>query len=269
MHAFYPRLLALCLLLCPMLAHAAEPAGASLSLLWALPFAGMLLSIAVCPLVLPHIWHDHFGKIAAFWVAAFLIPFSIGFGLDAALHNVVHALIGEYIPFILLLFALYTISGGILLWGTLPGSAKVNTSLLALGTALASIMGTTGAAMLFIRPILKANAHRQHNVHVVIFFIFLVANIGGGLTPLGDPPLFLGFLQSVRFMWTVQHMLPSVLFCAVVLLTLFYFLDRHYWRLDPAPQAHEKPQPVKIYGLGNLVLIAGGRWCRADVRRVA
>ncbi|WP_188705176.1 sodium:proton antiporter [Silvimonas iriomotensis] len=245
------------LMMLPALAFGAEPAGASLSLAWTIPFAGMLLSIAVFPLVAPHLWHDHFGKIAAFWIALFLLPFAAVFGVDAALHNVVHALVGEYIPFILLLFALYTISGGILVWGTLRGSPALNTGLLALGTLLASVMGTTGAAMLLIRPLLKANAHRQHNVHVVVFFIFLVANIGGGLTPLGDPPLFLGFLQGVTFMWTVQHMLPSVAFCAAVLLTLFYFLDRHFWKRDPAPVATEKPQPVKLYGTWNMLLIAG------------
>ncbi|MBB5192072.1 Na+/H+ antiporter NhaD/arsenite permease-like protein [Silvimonas terrae] len=250
------RLLPLLLLL-PAVALGAEPDGASLSLGWTIPFAGMLLSIALFPLLAPHLWHDHFGKIAAFWVALFLIPFALAFGPDAALHNVVHALVGEYIPFILLLFALYTISGGILVWGTLRGSPALNTGILALGTLLASVMGTTGAAMLLIRPLLKANAHRQHNVHVVVFFIFLVANIGGGLTPLGDPPLFLGFLQGVSFMWTVTHMLPSVAFCSAVLLTVFYFLDRHFWRRDPVPVITEKPKPVRLYGTWNMVLIAG------------
>ena len=245
------------LLLLPTLAFGAEPDGASLSLTWAIPFAGMLLSIALFPLLVPHIWHDHFGKIAAFWVAVFLAPFAAVFGADAALHNVVHALVGEYIPFILLLFALYTISGGILVWGTLRGSPALNTGLLALGTLLASVMGTTGAAMLLIRPLLKANAQRQHNVHVVVFFIFLVANIGGGLTPLGDPPLFLGFLQGVSFMWTVTHMLPSVTFCSALLLILFYFVDRHFWRRDPAPVITAKPKPLRLFGAWNFLLIAG------------
>ncbi|WP_283151254.1 sodium:proton antiporter [Silvimonas soli] len=251
------RFAALLTFLLPAAAFAASPDGANLSLAWTIPFAGMLLSIAVFPLLAPHFWHDHFGKIAAFWIAVFLVPFAMVFGPDAALHSVVHALVGEYIPFILLLFALYTISGGILVWGTLRGSAGLNTGLLALGTALASIMGTTGAAMLLIRPILKANAHRQHNVHVVVFFIFLVANIGGGLTPLGDPPLFLGFLQGVSFMWTVKHMFPSVLFCSAVLLAVFYVLDRRFWQRDPAPVATEKPQPIKLYGLWNMALIGG------------
>ena len=197
-------------LLLPAAARAADFHGEELGLLWGLPFALILLSIALCPLLLPNFWHHHFGKITAFWTVLFLVPLVAVFGFDAGVHTVVHALVEEYIPFILLLLALYTISGGILVWGNLHGSPKLNTALLAIGTALASVMGTTGAAMLMIRPLLKANDNRKHQVHVVVFFIFLVANIGGGLTPLGDPPLFLGFLKGVEVMWTVRHMMPPV-----------------------------------------------------------
>lgn len=240
------------------LAAGATPDGATLSLAWCIPFAGMLLSIALFPLLAPQFWHHHFGKIAAFWALALLLPYAGAFGVDASAHAVVHALMGEYIPFILLLLALYTISGGILVAGDLHGSARLNTGLLALGTILASIMGTTGAAMLLIRPLLRANAQRQHQVHVVVFFIFLVANIGGGLTPLGDPPLFLGFLQGVSFMWTVQHMLPSVAFCALVLLAVFYALDSWLWRKQTVAMPETTtPQPVRISGLWNVALIAG------------
>ena len=255
----FARLLAPLLLLClPGLALAATgPDGATLSLAWCLPFVGMLLSIALLPLVAPHFWHDHFGKVAAFWSLALLLPFGIAFGLEADAHALVHALVAEYIPFILLLLALYTISGGILVSGTLRGSATLNTGLLALGTVLASIMGTTGAAMLLIRPLLKANAGRPQQTHVVVFFIFLVANIGGGLTPLGDPPLFLGFLRGVSFMWTVEHMLPSVAFCSVILLLVFYALDTWLWRKAPAAPASGANIPVKLYGSFNLLLIAG------------
>ncbi len=196
------------LLFTPALAQAASFNGAELSLLWGIPFALILLSIATGPLFFSHTWHHHFGKITAGWTLLFLLPFTLAFGVSESVHLIAHALVGEYIPFIALLFALYTISGGILVWGNLEGSAKLNTGLLAIGTVLASIMGTTGAAMLLIRPLLKANDNRKHRVHVVIFFIFLVANIGGGLTPLGDPPLFLGFLKGVDFGWTVVHMFP-------------------------------------------------------------
>ena len=246
------------LLLFPLNAFAAELNGSEMSLLWGLPFAAILLSIAVFPLLLPHIWHEHFGKITAIWTLAFLLPFTAVYGLSAGFHTVIHALVAEYIPFILLLAALYTISGGILVWGNLHGSPKLNTALLAIGTLMASVMGTTGAAMLMIRPLLKANDNRQHRVHVVVFFIFLVANIGGGLTPLGDPPLFLGFLKGVSFMWTIQHMLLPVLLSSAILLAAFYALDTYYFRqesellpADPTPDS-----PLKIYGKINFLLLA-------------
>lgn len=234
--------------------------GAGLSLLWGLPFALILLSIATGPLLFSHTWHHHFGKITAALTLLFLIPFTWVFGVSESVHLVAHALVGEYIPFILLLFALYTISGGILVWGNLHGSPKLNTGILAVGTLLASLMGTTGAAMLLIRPLLKANDNRKHNVHVVVFFIFLVANIGGGLTPLGDPPLFLGFLKGVDFMWTVKHMLLPVLFSSVVLLLIFYFLDSYYFRQadeilprDVSPDSEK----LQLFGKWNFLLLAG------------
>lgn len=256
-------------LIAPALAQAAEFNAAELSLAWGIPFALILLSIALGPLFFANIWHHHFGKITLGWTLLFLIPFTLTFGGSQSLHLIAHAMIGEYIPFILLLLALYTISGGILVWGNLHGSAKLNTLLLAIGTALASIMGTTGAAMLMIRPLLKANDNRKHNVHVVIFFIFLVANIGGGLTPLGDPPLFLGFLKGVDFGWTVVHMFPPVLISTIVLLTVFYILDSRYFARadeilpkDPTPDSHFQAafpvvDGIKIYGKINFLLLAG------------
>ncbi|WP_107879454.1 sodium:proton antiporter [Neisseria animaloris] len=247
------------LLLMPLAAQAADFDGASLSVLWGIPFLLILLSIATGPLFMPRFWHHHFGKITAFWTIVFLIPFVAVFGLNAGIQTVAHALVEEYIPFILLLLALYTISGGILVWGNLHGSARLNTTILAIGTVLASIMGTTGAAMLLIRPLLKANDNRKHRVHVVVFFIFLVANIGGGLTPLGDPPLFLGFLKGVDFMWTVQHMLVPVLLSSAILLTIFYFLDRYFFSLEDEIEAPD-PTPdskLQIFGKWNFLLLAG------------
>ena len=154
----------------PTISLAADLDGSTLNLLWGLPFAMILLSIALGPLFFSHTWH-HFGKITAFWTLSFLIPFSLIFGAEAGIRTVVHALIEEYIPFILLLLALYTISGGIFVGGNLRGTPKLNTALLTVGTALASIMGTTGAAMLMIRPLLKANQTRTRRVHIVIFFM--------------------------------------------------------------------------------------------------
>ena len=222
-------------------AHAAELDGRQLSALWGLPFVGILLSIAVWPLAGPHFWHHHFGKIAAAWSLAFLLPFAGVFGAHTALAGLVHALLAEYIPFILLLVALFTVSGGIYIRGNLHGTPVLNTGILLVGGILASIMGTTGASMLLIRPLIRANDNRKSSAHVVIFFIFIVSNIGGSLTPLGDPPLFLGFLKGVTFFWTVDHVFKETLFLTAILLALFYVIDRHLYRKhgvtrpDPTP----------------------------------
>jgi Na+/H+ antiporter NhaD/arsenite permease-like protein len=234
--------------------------GASLSPLWAVPFAGILLSIALIPMTAPGFWHHHFGKTTAFWVAAFLVPFTLYFGPAVAAHELVHTLLAEYVPFILLLFALYTVSGGIHICGNLHGSALQNTGLLALGTLLASAMGTTGAAMLLIRPVLRANDNRRHRAHVVVFFIFLVANVGGALTPLGDPPLFLGFLKGVDFFWTARAMLLPTLTASGILLALFYLIDRWLWRREteerPAWRDPTPDRPLAVDGKINFVLLA-------------
>ncbi|WP_155835101.1 sodium:proton antiporter [Herbaspirillum sp. RV1423] len=237
--------LALALLL-PIPAVAADLDGGSLSASWGIPFIGLLLSIALGPLLFAHFWHHHFGKIALAWAAAFLLPFAVAFGAHAAVAGTVHALLAEYIPFIALLTALFVVAGGICVRGNLHGTPALNTGLLALGTVLASIMGTTGASMLLIRPLIRANDNRKHAVHIVVFFIFLVANAGGSLTPLGDPPLFLGFLKGVDFFWTMQNIFPETLFICVSLLVIFYFLDRHFYQnkeeelppaADPTPDS--------------------------------
>lgn len=247
------------LLLSPGLLFAAEVDGATLSLAWSIPFVGVLLSIALFPLFAAHVWHHHFGKIVALWTLLFLIPFAVSFGLHDTVAVIVHALFAEYLPFIVLLFSLYTISGGILVWGNLHGSPRLNTLLLAIGVALASVMGTTGAAMLMIRPLLRANDNRKHRVHVVVFFIFLVANIGGGLTPLGDPPLFLGFLKGVGFFWTVEHMLLPVLLSSAALLTVFYFVDRYFYAREDEllPRDPSPDSPLRLYGSVNFLLLGG------------
>ena len=216
---------ALALLAAPQFAFAADVNGADLALWWGIPFAATLLSIAIFPVAAPLFWHHHYGKVIAVWAVCFLVPFTFFFGFDAALHGAVHALVAEYIPFILLLLALFVVAGGIYVRTDLRATPKVNVAFLALGAVLASMMGTTGASMLLIRPMLRANEHRQKRAHLMVFFIFLVSNIGGALTPLGDPPLFLGFLQGVSFFWTLQYLWPQFLFLVVLLLILFYVLD--------------------------------------------
>ncbi len=256
----FPRCLTLWVLLTllPGLCLAAQVDGSRLSWHWAIPFAGILLSIALLPLLLPSFWHHHFGKISAAWTLGFFLPFAAVFGVAAAGAGLVHALLAEYLPFIMLITALYTVAGGIFIRGNLHGSPALNVTLLAIGTLLASFMGTTGASMLMIRPLIRANDNRQHKAHVVVFFIFLVSNAGGSLTPLGDPPLFLGFLQGVDFFWTVGHLLPETLFLVASLLGIFYLLDRWYYRkegvlaVDPTPDGGR----VGFDGVVNFWLLA-------------
>lgn len=232
--------------------------GSNLSVIWVLPFAGILLSIAICPLFAEHWWHNNFGKVSAVWASLLVIPLIFTFGFEAALYEVLHAYLLEYIPFIVLLLALFTVSGGIRIKGYLKGTPEVNTAILLIGTILASWMGTTGAAMLLIRPLLRANEWRDTKKHIVIFFIFLVANVGGSLTPLGDPPLFLGFLQGVDFFWTTSHLFLEMTFVAVILLVLYYFWDRHLYKKETGTAPiDDGSEPLGIEGSQNLFLILG------------
>ena len=247
---------------CLALAAAGHPTvpGTELSGLWVIPFACMLLSIAVLPLTLPAVWHHHFGKISVFWGLAFLIPCLIVYGPSVALYETLHTLLLEYVPFIILLLALFTVAGGVRLTGTLVGTPVVNAGILTAGTVLASWMGTTGAAMLLIRPLLRANKHRKDKVHTVVFFIFLVANIGGSLTPLGDPPLFLGFLKGVSFFWVTTHLFLMTFVLSLALLALFFVLDTVYFIREgrPLPPAAENTgEKLGLEGKVNLLLLAG------------
>ena len=246
-------------LVAPCAASAADFDGAQLSAIWGVPFAGILLCIALMPLLTPDFWHHHYGKVVAAWSMAFFIPFAILFGADVAGVNLVHALFAEYIPFIVLLTALFAVSGGIFIRGNLHGSPGLNTSILAIGAILASFMGTTGASMLMIRPLIRANDNRKHVAHVVVFFIFIVANAGGSLTPLGDPPLFLGFLKGVDFFWTVKNIFPESLFLIGSLLLIFFVLDSWYYHkreelqaVDPTPDSRQ----IGFDGKVNFVLLA-------------
>ena len=243
MKALHRRIFVLLAALLPSLALAAEFDGSRLNLMWAIPFAGILLSIALMPLMVPSFWHHHFGKISAAWTLAFFLPFAYFFGVNAASASLVHAMLAEYIPFIVLLTALYTVAGGIYIRGNFHGSPALNCGLLLIGVVLASFMGTTGASMLMIRPLIRANDKRQHKTHLVVFFIFLVSNVGGSLTPLGDPPLFLGFLKGVDFFWTARYIFPETLFLVVSLMVIFYLIDSHYFKkegvipVDPTPDS--------------------------------
>ena len=231
--------------------------GGDLSILWVIPFAGILLSIAIFPLVSPEYWHHNFGKVSAFWATLLILPFLFSQGWQITLYEVLHVGLLEYIPFIILLLALFTISGGVQLTGSLVGTPIVNSAIILVGTLLASWMGTTGAAMLLIRPLLRANKDRKHKVHIVVFFIFLVANIGGSLTPLGDPPLFLGFLKGVDFFWTTKAMFLPMLFMVISLLIIFYFYDSFQYRKEVNLPTSVGDEKISIKGSFNLLLIVG------------
>jgi Na+/H+ antiporter NhaD/arsenite permease-like protein len=238
--------------------HGPSPTG--LLPLWtAIPFAGILLSIALFPLVAPHFWHHHFPKISAAWALVFAIPFLI-WNPREAFGEILHIYFIDYFPFIILLWGLFTVAGGIYVGGALRGKPQVNVTLLLIGTFLASLIGTTGAAMVLIRPLLRANEWRRNKVHLVIFFIFLVANIGGSLTPLGDPPLFLGFLHGVPFFWVTTGILLEMLLTAGLLLVIFFFVDSYFYKKeDPAniPAAQPGEGGIKIEGLHNMLFLLG------------
>lgn len=230
--------------------------GAAMGWPYALPFAGLLLSIALGPLLAPKFWHHHYGKIAAVWsllALGALVWLAGGMAMLAAL---VQALLAEYLGFIVLLFALYVVAGGILVSGDIRGTPWANTGIMALGTLMASVVGTTGAAMILIRPLIRANRSRRHNAHVVVFFIILVANVGGALSPLGDPPLFVGFLHGVDFFWTTRNIWLQTAIVAGLLLAIFSVVDAWRFRSEPRSGAAGPGEPIRIRGLVNLALIA-------------
>jgi Na+/H+ antiporter NhaD/arsenite permease-like protein len=235
-----------------------EEIGALLPMWSALPFAGLLLSIALLPLLAPSFWHHNYARVAAGWSAVLVVPFLLAYR-GAALHELAHVTVVDYVPFLVLLSALFTIGGGIHVRGGLRGTPAVNTAIIGTGTILASWVGTTGAAMVLVRPLLRANRERRHRSHTIVFFIFLVANIGGGLTPLGDPPLFLGFLHGIPFFWTFS-MWRIVATVAALVLACYVAVDVVQWRREDA-LVRERPagprEPLRVEGWHNLGFLGG------------
>jgi Na+/H+ antiporter NhaD/arsenite permease-like protein len=229
-----------------------------------LPFICVLGCIAILPL-LPathHWWESNlhrFGVSITFAGLTVLYYVIVPYEEQDVVTVLEHAIVVEYIPFIVLLFALYVISGGISLKGDLPARPITNTAFLAVGAGIASFIGTTGASMLLIRPLLQTNSQRRHVRHTVIFFIFLVSNIGGCLLPIGDPPLFLGYLFGVPFFWTLGLWLPWLVCCGI-LLVLYYAVDSLAYRRE-APQAiaadEKRREPLRLDGATNLVWLLG------------
>ena len=236
--------------------HSAE-LGAGISLVFAIPFVGMLLCIAICPLVIPEKWEKWRWLFVLFWSLLFLIPFALTYNVPTMVDQLLESLVGDYLTFIVLLFGLFCVAGNICLEGDLAGTPKTNVLLLLIGTALASWIGTTGASMVMIRPILRANRWRSKCVQTVVFFIFLVSNIGGCLTPIGDPPLLMGFMRGVPFTWELQHLLPIMALNVVVLLAIYFVMDQRAYRKDLA--AGRKPlsggAKLRLSGAHNIVFM--------------
>ena len=230
-----------------------------MNLAFCIPFAGLLLCIAVLPLVKAEWWEAHQPHAVVFWSLLFVLPFAFVYGPGQAFEKVLECIVDDYLTFIILLFGLFCVSGNMTLEGDLAGSPRINVGLLLIGTMLSSWIGTTGASMLMVRPIIKMNAWRKRRSHIMVFFIFLISNIGGCLTPIGDPPLLMGFMRGVPFFWSL-HLFPVLLFNVVILLTIFYFLDRRAYRKDIAeglkPDISKPGTEVHILGLHNLIFLA-------------
>jgi Na+/H+ antiporter NhaD/arsenite permease-like protein len=232
----------------------------SMGLTWCLPFVFVLFSLALMPLAFPRFWHHHYGKLIIGYCLLYVIPAVQFFGFSIVSHEILHVLLSEYMPFIILIASLFVTTGGIHLSADWLGTPKSNVLVLLSGTFLASIIGTTGASMLLVRPIIRANAWRKHTVHTMVIFIFLVANIGGALTPLGDPPLFLGFLEGVPFFWPTKNLFLPMVTLSGCLLAIYYFMDKHYYskETEESPyKAQHSGSNIKFQGRRNFYFLAG------------
>ena len=251
--------LALGMMALGFLNRTAAGAAGEIPLWLCIPFAGLLLCIALCPLFCASWWEKHQPWAVAFWSVLFLIPYGLTGGFGAAAETALDCMVSDYLTFIVLLFGLFCVAGNITLEGDLAGSPRINVLLLLLGTVLSSWIGTTGASMLMVRPVIKMNAWRRHRSHIMVFFIFLISNMGGCLTPIGDPPLLMGFSRGVPFFWSL-HLAPVLVFNAVILLAVFYWIDMRAYRRDIAdgniPDIRRPGTEIKLRGLHNLVFLA-------------
>lgn len=239
-------------------AEAGSEAAGAVPLALCIPFVGLLLCIAVLPLVKAEWWEKHQIHAVVLWSLLFIVPFAVRYGSGTALETVLECLVGDYLTFIVLLFGLFCVSGNIGMEGDLAGSPRINVGLLMLGTCLSSWIGTTGASMLMVRPVIKMNYWRRRKSHIMIFFIFLISNIGGCLSPIGDPPLLMGFMRGVPFFWSL-HLMPVMALNVAVLLFVFYWLDRRAYRKDIAegckPDISKPGTEIRILGLHNLIFL--------------
>ena len=219
----------------------------------------LLLCIAVMPLLRAEWWEAHQPLVVFMWIILLVVPFAIVYGAGDTFETVLECIVNDYLTFIVLLFGLFCVSGNITVGGDFAGSPRVNACLLALGTLLSSCIGTTGASMLMVRPVIKMNSWRKRKRHIMVFFIFLISNMGGCLTPIVDPPLLMGFMRGVPFFWSM-HLLPILIFNLVILLFVFYHLDKKAYRKDIAegrkPDISRPGTEFYIEGLHNIILLA-------------
>ena len=229
-----------------------------MEMLLCIPFAGLLLCIAVMPLIKGEWWESHQPLVVGFWILLMIVPFAFVYGPGRAAETVLECTVNDYLTFIILLFGLFCVSGNITMEGDFAGSPRINVCLLALGTLLSSCIGTTGASMLMVRPVIKMNSWRKRKSHIMVFFIFMVSNMGGCLTPIGDPPLLMGFMRGVPFFWSM-HLFPVLIFNMVLLLFVFYHLDKWAYRKDIArgrkPDISKPGTEFHIDGLHNIVFL--------------
>lgn len=211
------------------------------------------------PLLRAEWWEAHQPLVVFMWIILLVVPFAIVYGAGDTFETVLECIVNDYLTFIVLLFGLFCVSGNITVGGDFAGSPRVNACLLALGTLLSSRIGTTGASMLMVRPVIKMNSWRKRKRHIMVFFIFLISNMGGCLTPIGDPPLLMGFMRGVPFFWSM-HLLPILIFNLVILLFVFYHLDKKAYRKDIAegrkPDISRPGTEIYIEGLHNIILLA-------------
>ena len=211
------------------------------------------------PLLRAEWWEAHQPLVVIMWIILLVVPFAIVYGAGDTFETVLECIVNDYLTFIVLLFGLFCVSGNITVGGDFAGSPRVNACLLALGTLLSSCIGTTGASMLMVRPVIKMNSWRKRKRHIMVFFIFLISNMGGCLTPIVDPPLLMGFMRGVPFFWSM-HLLPILIFNLVILLFVFYHLDKKAYRKDIAegrkPDISRPGTEFYIEGLHNIILLA-------------
>ena len=211
------------------------------------------------PLLRAEWWEAHQPLVVFMWIILLVVPFAIVYGAGDTFETVLECIVNDYLTFIVLLFGLFCVSGNITVGGDFAGSPRVNVCLLALGTLLSSCIGTTGASMLMVRPVIKMNSWRKRKRHIMVFFIFLISNMGGCLTPIVDPPLLMGFMRGVPFFWSM-HLLPILIFNLVILLFVFYHLDKKAYRKDIAegrkPDISRPGTEFYIEGLHNIILLA-------------